>query len=234
MSHWGSYVRSEGAPISVTVHNIWKNDVLGLEVELWAGDRAVQGSNLLASAVVDTLRAFGERTVDFTVLGLNGNVTVFARIDPDDVVPERAENNNVAFRRFLGLPYEGNFPTRLSYLGTRSVTIGDVSSAAGKEVLVVGLYDLQCFESGDTTAAWSYSTGGLPNFIKNTSVVGHVYKSSSSYVVLESGSPSSVRILNGASGAIVKTRFVGDSQTLSDGNIAKWLLTDLGSDDYLT
>jgi len=230
---WGSYAHSAGT-IEVTVHNAWKTDVYDLEVELWRGEPGSEGSSLFGTEVIDTLRAYGPDVVTFSVSGLEGNVRLYVVLDPDDLIAERAEDNNIAFRDFLALPYEGAYPTRLQFNGAeRSVTIADLASAPGKEVLVSGFTStdrvLQCYAVGDTQAVWTYGTGSVLAHIKNQPVAGHLYKSASSYVAVEHG--SSVRILNGQSGAVVKTRLVGDTRPVVNNWEAKWLLSDLGPDD---
>ena len=230
---WGSYAHSAGT-IEVTVHNAWKTDVYDLEVELWRGEPGSEGSSLFGTEVIDTLRAYGPDVVTFSVSGLEGNVRLYVVLDPDDLIAERAEDNNIAFRDFLALPYEGAYPTRPQFNGAeRSVTIADLASAPGKEILVSGFTStdrvLQCYAVGDTQAVWTYGTGSVLAHIKNQPVAGHLYKSASSYVAVEHG--SSVRILNGQSGAVVKTRLVGDTRPVVNNWEAKWLLSDLGPDD---
>ncbi|MDH5627479.1 MAG: C25 family cysteine peptidase, partial [Candidatus Krumholzibacteria bacterium] len=162
---WGSYAHSAGT-IEVTVHNAWKTDVYDLEVELWRGEPGSEGSSLFGTEVIDTLRAYGPDVVTFSVSGLEGNVRLYVVLDPDDLIAERAEDNNIAFRDFLALPYEGAYPTRLQFNGAeRSVTIADLASAPGKEVLVSGFTStdrvLQCYAVGDTQAVWTYGTGSV-------------------------------------------------------------------------
>lgn len=235
-SPWSSYLHDTSSPVSLTVRNIWRTDVLDVEVELWNGVPEGAESDLLSSTAIDTLPAYSEEIVEFTVSGLDGNVELFARLDPDDEVAERAEDNNVASRRFLALPYEGDYPMRLGYNGSRSIVIADLEAAAGKEFLVSGGTGsdqiMRCFAATDTTPSWSFATGSFSTFMQNTPVVGHIYKSPTTFVAVESGVPtSSVRLLSGESGAVVTTRAIGDSQLFADRGVVKWLLTDLGADD---
>lgn len=232
-SPWSTYMRASSSQIDVAVHNTWKTDVYDLEVELWRGEPGGEESELLGTEVIDTLRAYGPKDVTFTVSGLEGNVRLFVALDPDDVLTERAEDNNIASRDFLAFRYEGDYPTHISLFPRRSLTIADLTTTPGKEVLVAGLNDnvLECYEMGDTNATWTYSTGSPAAFLKSQPVVGHVYKSGSSYVAVEGGSPSSVRILSGQNGSVVKTRAIGDTRSPGGSSEAKLVLTDLGGDD---
>lgn len=235
-SPWSTYMHTSSSPIALTVRNVWKTQVVDLEVELWNGDPEDGDSDLLASTVIDTLPAYGEEVVQLSVSGVSGNIELFARLDPDDNLDERAEENNVASRRFLALPYKGNYPVRLGYNGNRSIVIADLEAAAGKEFLVSGATIannmVRCFSVSDTTASWSFSTGAQSTFVQNTPVVGHIYKSPTAFVALESGVPtSSLRLLGGESGTVVRTRSIGDSQLFADQGVAKWVLTELGTDD---
>jgi len=233
-SPWSTYLHDTSSPVTLTVRNTWRTDVVNLEVELWSGEPEGAESDLLSSTVIDTLAAYGEEVVEFTV-STSGNVELFARLDPDDDLAERAEDNNVASRRFLALPYKGDYPMRLGYNGNRSIVIADLEAAAGKEFLVCGGSEsnqvMRCFAVSDTTPSWSFATGAFSTFIQNTPVVGNVFKSPTTFVAVESGVPtSSVRLLSGESGAVVTTRAIGDSQ-FADRGVVKWLLTDLGPDD---
>ncbi len=236
-SPWSTYIRKSGSPVEVNVHNIWKTDVYNLEVELWHGEPGGGESTLLGAEALDTLRAYGAEPVLFSVSGLEGNVRLYAVLDPDDLIAERAEDNNVAFRDFLALSYEGDYPARVSFSPRQCVTIADLTTTPGKEFLVAGIgtsnYQLKCYELGDTNAAWTYSTSSSTAYIKNQPPVGHMYKSASSYVAVEWGNPSSLRVLSGQSGSVVKTRAVGDTRFSASSWEARCLLTDLGADDPL-
>ncbi len=220
--------------LTATIRNPWKADAVDVEVEYWQGEPGGPGSAIIASDTIPTIPAYGSETVAFDVASPDGNIEIYVVVDPDDDIVERNEDNNVASRSFLGLPYENDYPIRLDMAPTRPIVAADITSDLGSEFLVGSSGEIRCYAQSDTTPQWAYLAAGQGELFLSAPIVGHVYKSSSIFAAVENKGPSGasqLRVLQGDTGSAAAHDLYQNTYFGSSAGLVKWVLADLGQDD---
>ena len=221
--------------MTARVRNPWRTDASDVEVECWQGEPGSQGATLLDSTTLPIVAAYGSESISFDVTDPANSFEIFIVVDPDDEIVERNEDNNISSRNFLGLAYEADYPVRLDMTPARPIVAADLTSQVGTEFLVSGGREVRCYAAGDTASQWAYELTTDFELFLNSPVVGHLYKSTSVFGLMESralSGASQLRVLSGQTGSVsTYSLYQNTSAGLADYKLAKWLVSDLGQDD---
>jgi parallel beta-helix repeat protein len=210
------YVNSgESDLLHITVQNIARNDAIDVPMEIWRGHPDSTSSTRLDSVVIDEIGAYSEITYDYSTTFIDPGVyKIFVSLDPDSTIDERSKENNLAQCLIFALPYHNsNFPVKLNGEGHHSVTIKDVHTQSGEEVLLCTKSDIRCYSTSNGTKLWRFKRYDQAGHwdLRNNPLIANLNKDDDRYVLYHAKKYSYVYVLDASDGSVADSIAVNDS-----------------------